>query len=65
MRNLDECKTELARWLASDAVDAETKESLGAYTERDLYAAMNGYMDFGTAGLRAKMGAGTALMNVY
>ena len=65
MRNLDECKTELARWLASDAVDAETKICLSAYTERELCAAMNGYMDFGTAGLRAKMGAGTALMNVY
>ena len=65
MRNLDECKAELTRWLVSDAVDAQTKYSLKAYSDSELCAAMNGYMDFGTAGLRAKMGAGTALMNVY
>ena len=65
MRNLDECKAELTRWLVSDAVDAQTKYSLEAYSDSELCAAMNGYMDFGTAGLRAKMGAGTALMNVY
>ncbi len=58
-------KTELNRWLASDKVDEATKAELSAYTDEQAAVAMNGYMSFGTAGLRAKMGAGSALMNTY
>ncbi len=65
MSKYDHCKKELERFLSSERVDAATKSELSALSEDELYAAMNGYMDFGTAGLRAKMGAGTALMNVY
>ena len=46
MRNYRE---EYEYWLASDAVDAKTKEEL----------------TFGTAGLRGIMGAGIGMMNVY
>ncbi len=58
-------KTELDRWLNSKNVDEETKSSLASYSDEQASVAMNGYMQFGTAGLRAKMGAGTALMNTY
>ena len=58
-------KTQLDRWLASDKVDEATKALLSAYSDEEAAVAMNGYMSFGTAGLRAKMGAGTALMNTY
>ena len=58
-------KTELERWLSSPVVDEATKASLRAYSDDEAKVAMNGYMKFGTAGLRAKMGAGTALMNTY
>lgn len=58
-------KTETQRWLSSPAVDEATKEQLRSYTNEQAAAAMNGYMKFGTAGLRSKMGAGTALMNTY
>ncbi|MBQ4066258.1 MAG: phospho-sugar mutase [Clostridia bacterium] len=58
-------KAELERWLSSPAVDEKTKEQLRGYSDGDAAVAMNGYMKFGTAGLRAKMGAGTALMNTY
>lgn len=65
MRTLDECKNERRRWLESERVDEAAKAELLSYSDEELRAAMNGYMNFGTAGLRAKMGAGTALMNVY
>lgn len=58
-------KTELERWIASPTVDEASKEQLRAYTDEQAAVAMNGYMKFGTAGLRSKMGAGTALMNTY
>ena len=58
-------KTQLDRWLASDKVDEATKALLSDYSDEEAAVAMNGYMSFGTAGLRAKMGAGTALMNTY
>ena len=58
-------KIELDRWISSPAVDEATKQQLRSYSEKEAAAAMNGYMNFGTAGLRAKMGAGTALMNTY
>ncbi len=58
-------RTELERWISSPAVDEASKEQLRAYTDEQAAVAMNGYMKFGTAGLRSKMGAGTALMNTY
>lgn len=65
MNKFEHCKNELERFTASSRVDEATKAELRAYSDDELFVAMNGYMDFGTAGLRAKMGAGTALMNEY
>ena len=58
-------KTELDRWISSPVVDEATKNQLRSYSDEQAAVAMNGYMKFGTAGLRAKMGAGSALMNTY
>ena len=58
-------EAQLKKWLESPAVDRKTKEELSSLSEKELKAAMSGYMKFGTAGLRAKMGAGTAYMNEY
>ncbi len=58
-------KEELNRWLESPNVCEETKKQLLSYSDEEAGVAMNGYMQFGTAGLRAKMGAGSALMNNY
>ncbi|MBR6676662.1 MAG: phospho-sugar mutase, partial [Clostridia bacterium] len=58
-------KIEIERWLSSPVVDEATKEQLRSYDDQQAAVAMNGYMKFGTAGLRSKMGAGTALMNTY
>lgn len=65
MSKYEHSKKEFERFVMSDRVDEATKAELRAYSDNELFAAMNGYMDFGTAGLRAKMGAGTALMNEY
>lgn len=57
--------TEIQRWLNSSVVDSATKELLSRMTEEEASYAFNGYMEFGTAGLRAKMAPGTANMNLY
>ena len=58
---------EYERWCAYDALDDATKAELAAIkADADTIALRFGSaMSFGTAGLRAKMYAGTACMNVY
>lgn len=54
------------RWLTEETVDNATKEELRAVTdEDDKKMRFSGYMTFGTGGLRAVIGAGTARMNLY
>jgi len=54
------------RWLEDSAVDPATKAELAALTEEDeIRLRFDGYMRFGTGGLRAVMGAGSARMNLY
>jgi len=55
------------RWLTSDKVDEETKAELKAIQGNDdeITFRFSTYMSFGTGGLRAKMGAGTAMMNLF
>ncbi len=54
------------RWLTEETVDKATKEELRAITdEDDKKMRFSGYMTFGTGGLRAVIGAGTARMNLY
>ncbi len=63
MAYLDEYK----RWLESHKVDEATKEELRAIENDDKEIQERFYRDleFGTAGLRGIMGAGTNRMNVY
>ncbi len=54
------------RWLTEPCVDNATKTELAHITDEDeKILRFSGYMTFGTGGLRAIMGAGTARMNVY
>lgn len=54
-------------WLYSDKVDDATKEELRSIAGNDdeLKRRFKSYMEFGTAGLRSKMGAGCGMMNTY
>jgi len=55
-----------SRWLASDKVDEGAKAELRAIEGNadEITFRFGSYMTFGTGGLRAKMGAGTAMMNL-
>lgn len=54
-------------WLASDKTDAETKAELKLIQDDDneIKERFTSYLEFGTAGLRGRMVAGTNAMNVY
>ena len=55
------------KWLSSPIVDEQTKEELRAIAnnEEEIMARFGVPMEFGTAGLRSIMTAGTGRMNVY
>ena len=54
-------------WLHSPKIDAVTKDEIKSILgdEKKLEHRFGSYLKIGTAGLRAKMGAGTNRMNVY
>ncbi|MCX7714858.1 MAG: phospho-sugar mutase [Clostridia bacterium] len=55
------------RWLESDAVDEATKKELSdiAGNEKEIEDRFYRELEFGTAGMRGILGAGTNRMNVY
>ena len=55
------------RWLASDKVDEQTKAELIAIKDNDDEIKLRFYqsLQFGTAGLRGTMNAGTNAMNMF
>ena len=55
------------RWLTSDVVDKETKEELNSISENSAEIEVRFYreLEFGTAGMRGILGAGTNRMNIY
>lgn len=55
------------KWLETDKIDATTREELIAIKddENALKERFSSYMEFGTGGLRSKMGAGSGYMNPY
>ncbi len=59
--------TRYQAWLDSPHVDEATKAELRAIAGNDEEIAFrfSSYMEFGTGGLRSKMGAGTGMMNDY
>ena len=60
-------REEYEYWLASDAVDAKTKEELRALegNDQEIEGRFKAMLTFGTAGLRGIMGPGIGCMNVY
>ncbi len=62
---MENYRIQYEKWLASDKVSEDVKEELRALSEEDIKVRFSEYMSFGTAGLRAEMGAGTAFMNTY
>ncbi len=51
------------RWLGEPTLPADLKAQLQGMDDDAKKFAFSGYMSFGTAGLRAEMGAGTGMMN--
>lgn len=64
---MEEYKRRYLDWLESDKIDEKTKEELRsiADNEEEIEFRFGSYMEFGTGGLRAKMGAGCGMMNIY
>ncbi len=64
---MEEYKKRYLEWLNSDKVDADTKAELVSIenNEEEIEMRFGSYMEFGTGGLRAKMGAGCGMMNIY
>lgn len=62
-----EYKEAYKRWLSSDAVDENTREELRGISEDEKEIEERFYreLEFGTAGMRGILGAGTNRMNVY
>ncbi len=60
-------KNQYEKWLKSEVVDEKTKVELLAIKDDDNEIKERFYKDleFGTAGLRGVMGAGTNMMNIY
>lgn len=53
------------KWLNSDFVDKKTKEEILSLNEKELEESFYRSLEFGTAGLRGVLGAGTNRMNIY
>ena len=60
-------KEKYAYWLSEDTVDSATKEELSALSgnEEEIKERFYNDLEFGTAGLRGVLGAGTSRMNIY
>ena len=52
-------------WLNSGVLTASETEELKSYSDKEIESRFYGPLEFGTAGLRGKMGLGTAMMNIY
>lgn len=60
-------KKEYLLWLESDIIDDQTKRELRELDGKDdeINYRFGSYLNFGTAGLRGIMAAGTSMMNIY
>ena len=64
---MEEYRKNYQKWLDTSAIDDDTRAELKAIAndETALKERFSAYMEFGTGGLRSKMGAGTGMMNPY
>ncbi len=64
---MEQYKIRYQEWLDSPYVDEDTKAELRtiADNEEEIAFRFSAYMEFGTGGLRSKMGAGCGMMNDY
>ena len=63
--NMDQIETVYQQWLAQPDMDAALREELRGMDENTKYDSFYRDLEFGTAGLRGVLGAGTNRMNVY
>lgn len=59
------CYDVYKRWLENGSLTEGEIAELKAYSEMEIESRFYGSLEFGTAGLRGKMGLGTAMMNIY
>lgn len=62
---MDQIETVYQQWLAQPDMDAALREELRGMDENTKYDSFYRDLEFGTAGLRGVLGAGTNRMNVY
>jgi phosphoglucomutase len=64
---MNEYLSRFEAWRESDKTDAETKAELNSIKddEDEIKLRFSSYLEFGTAGLRGRMAAGTNAMNIY
>jgi len=62
---MSDYKANYKRWLESPAVDENTKIELKADDEKEIEERFYRDLEFGTAGMRGTLGAGTNKMNIY
>ena len=63
--NMDQIETVYQQWLAQPDMDAALREELRGMDENTKYDSFYRDLEFGTAGLRGVLGAGTNRMNIY
>jgi phosphoglucomutase len=52
-------------WLESTTLSTKDLESIQQYTESELFESFHKHVEFGTGGIRSKMGIGSNLLNIY
>lgn len=62
---MEDYKSVYKKWLDSPAVDEETKKEICMLDEKEKEERFYCELEFGTAGMRGVLGAGTNRMNVY
>lgn len=62
---MDQIETVYQQWLAQPDMDAALREELRGMDENTKYDSFYRDLEFGTAGLRGVLGAGTNRMNIY
>ncbi len=58
---MESYRIQVEKWLLSNKVADSFKQEIRALDEVSLKTRFSDFMNFGTAGLRAEMGVGTAL----